>query len=283
MRASRSASGVSRETSSTTFARASVRGSRSRAWCARTPTLEIVRVSEHGGDPASRAGQAAWRRFRRGGPPALALHRAAGSRRSAKGSTTPSWRFSRGAGCEIVYQEKPRAGLRRRDLRSRSQHCLRWRRDPAQHRARRCAGTSPRRWGRSYESLGIPVFGRLTEEARARGWRPVVGRSRRRLPWARVSERTPEGLGRLEDLLRPSGIDLVPVPLPHFKGREVCLHLMSIISIVDGDLAVVFAPLLAGSLPRGDRGSRLPAGRGPGRGIRFDGTQRSGARPHGTA
>jgi len=53
-----------------------------------------------------------------------------------------------------------------------------------------------------------------------------------------------DGLDRLDDLVRPSGVELVPVPLPYFKGPDVCLHLMSIVSIVDDDLAVVFAPLL---------------------------------------
>ena len=34
------------------------------------------------------------------------------------------------------------------------------------------------------------------------------------------------------------------VPLPHFHGRGECLHLMSLISPVDADLAVVYSPLM---------------------------------------
>ena len=36
----------------------------------------------------------------------------------------------------------------------------------------------------------------------------------------------------------------MPVQLPYFEGPEACLHLMSLISLVDADLAVVYRPLL---------------------------------------
>ncbi|MCA9971907.1 MAG: alpha/beta fold hydrolase [Anaerolineales bacterium] len=39
-------------------------------------------------------------------------------------------------------------------------------------------------------------------------------------------------------------VEVVPVPLPYFQGPDACLHLMSFISIVDRDLAVVYRPLL---------------------------------------
>jgi N-dimethylarginine dimethylaminohydrolase len=150
-----------------------------------------------------------------------------------------------GAGCEIVYQESP--GLDSADAI--------YVHDPSivcdggailLNMGKTLRGDEPAAVGRSYESLGIPVFGRLTEEARAEGG-DLLWVDHDTLAVGQGFRTNAEGLGRLEDLLRPSGIDLVPVPLPHFKGREVCLHLMSIISIVDDDLAVVFAPLLAGS------------------------------------
>ncbi len=37
----------------------------------------------------------------------------------------------------------------------------------------------------------------------------------------------------------------MPVELPCFGGPEACLHLLSLISLVDDDLAVVYPPLLS--------------------------------------
>jgi N-dimethylarginine dimethylaminohydrolase len=52
------------------------------------------------------------------------------------------------------------------------------------------------------------------------------------------------GLEFLEQTLRPLGVELVAVALPHGQGPQACLHLMSLISLVDHDLAVAHRPLL---------------------------------------
>src|SRR5205807_2468054 len=54
----------------------------------------------------------------------------------------------------------------------------------------------------------------------------------------------PKGLLQLRELLVGSGVQVEPVPLPHCKGPEACLHLMSLISLVDEDLAVIYPRLL---------------------------------------
>ena len=53
-----------------------------------------------------------------------------------------------------------------------------------------------------------------------------------------------EGLRQLEMAVNPLGVTVVPGQLPYFKGPEACLHLMSLISLVDNDLAVIHPPLL---------------------------------------
>jgi N-dimethylarginine dimethylaminohydrolase len=40
------------------------------------------------------------------------------------------------------------------------------------------------------------------------------------------------------------GVELIPVELPYGAGPAACLHLMSLISIVDHDVAVVYRPLM---------------------------------------
>lgn len=53
-----------------------------------------------------------------------------------------------------------------------------------------------------------------------------------------------EGISQLKDLLLPKGIEIIVVELPHYKGENDVFHLMSILSPVDKNLAVVYSPLM---------------------------------------
>jgi N-dimethylarginine dimethylaminohydrolase len=53
-----------------------------------------------------------------------------------------------------------------------------------------------------------------------------------------------EGIRQLGALLAPAIDELIVVPLPHWRGSGDVFHLMSVISPVDRDLAVVYSPLL---------------------------------------
>ena len=54
-----------------------------------------------------------------------------------------------------------------------------------------------------------------------------------------------EGAAQLRRLLGHSIDELIEVPLPHWRGPGDVLHLMSLLSPVDRDLAVVYSPLMA--------------------------------------
>ena len=69
-------------------------------------------------------------------------------------------------------------------------------------------------------------------------------------------------------LLAPHGIDTMTVELPHWRGPDECLHLMSFISPVGDRLAVVYLPLMAVSFVAGDATARVVVHRGPRRGVR---------------
>jgi len=91
------------------------------------------------------------------------------------------------------------------------------------------------------ERHGVPVAGRLTEPAIAEGgdllWLGpdtlAVG-----LGFRTNTAAVDQLCAMLPD------VTLVPVPLPYGAGADACLHLMSLISLVDHDLAVVHLPLL---------------------------------------
>ncbi len=53
-----------------------------------------------------------------------------------------------------------------------------------------------------------------------------------------------QGLRQLQEILSPLGVRVTGVDLPFFTGPEACLHLLSMISLIDHDLALVFPPLL---------------------------------------
>lgn len=91
--------------------------------------------------------------------------------------------------------------------------------------------------------LDVPVVHRLEGEAIAEGG-DLLWVDPRTLAVGLGFRTNAAGLDSLSAALEPRGVTLIPVPLPHHRGPEACLHLMSLISIVDDDLAVIFNPLL---------------------------------------
>ena len=53
------------------------------------------------------------------------------------------------------------------------------------------------------------------------------------------------GIQQLRTLLAPKGVDLISAPLPYGAGPSACLHLMSLISLLDEETALVDLPWLA--------------------------------------
>ncbi len=94
-----------------------------------------------------------------------------------------------------------------------------------------------------FERLGIPVHYRLHGEARAEGG-DLLWIDERTLAVGQGFRTNRTGLHQLGEALRELGITLIPVELPYYHGPEACLHLMSIISLVDDRLAVVYLPLM---------------------------------------
>lgn len=93
------------------------------------------------------------------------------------------------------------------------------------------------------ERLGVPIFAALEGDATAEGG-DLLWLDHGTLAVGRGSRTNAEGVRQLAAALRPLGVETVPVPLPWAGGPEACLHLMSLISMLDHDLAVVHLPLL---------------------------------------
>ena len=93
------------------------------------------------------------------------------------------------------------------------------------------------------ESLGVPILATLEGEATAEGG-DLLWLDHDTLAVGRGYRTNAEGLRQLTAALRPLGAKTVEVQLPHAGGPAACLHLMSLISMIDHDLAVVYLPLI---------------------------------------
>ncbi len=96
---------------------------------------------------------------------------------------------------------------------------------------------------RCLERHGVPILCALRGEARAEGG-DLLWLDHDTLAVGQGFRTNAEGLRQLREALAVGGIEVFAVPLPFGGGVDACLHLMSLISIVDHDLAVVYLPLL---------------------------------------
>lgn len=112
--------------------------------------------------------------------------------------------------------------------------------------------------GRRLEQVGVPTFAALSGDATAEGG-DLLWLDSRTLAAGQGFRTNAAGLAQLREILAPLGVEVIPVELPYFGGPEACLHLLSLISLVDHDLAVVYPSLLAVPFWRllQDRGIRL--------------------------
>jgi len=93
-------------------------------------------------------------------------------------------------------------------------------------------------------SPAVPVLGRVEPPGCIEGG-DVVWLTPRTLAVGVGYRTNAEGAAQLRRLLGHSIDDLIEVPLPHWRGPGDVLHLMSLLSPVDRDLAVVYSPLMA--------------------------------------
>lgn len=89
----------------------------------------------------------------------------------------------------------------------------------------------------------VPVLGRIEGAGRLEGG-DVCWLDRRTVAVGEGYRSNAEGIRQLALLLGDAVDEVIPVPLPHWRGEAEVLHLLSIISPVDHDLAVVYPRLM---------------------------------------
>jgi len=96
--------------------------------------------------------------------------------------------------------------------------------------------------GAALEAAGVPVVARLTGAARADGG-DVIWLDDRTLLVGRSYRTNVEGVRQLRDVMAAEDVVVGSADMPHDRGPAHVLHLMSVISPVADDLAVVYPPL----------------------------------------
>ena len=95
----------------------------------------------------------------------------------------------------------------------------------------------------TYRRLGIPILGRVEAPGQVEGG-DCVWLDARTLVIGRGVRSNQEGIQQVSNLLTPLGVSVYGFDLPLWQGEEACLHLMSVISPLADDLALVYSPLL---------------------------------------
>jgi N-dimethylarginine dimethylaminohydrolase len=104
-------------------------------------------------------------------------------------------------------------------------------------------GTEPAAIGGWLEAGGIPILGRIEPPGLLEGG-DVVWLSPRTIAVGEGYRSNAPGIQQLAQLLRPQADQVITVPLPHWTGPADCLHLMSLLSPVADQVAVVYSRLL---------------------------------------
>ena len=94
-----------------------------------------------------------------------------------------------------------------------------------------------------YKKNNIPIIGKLSGLAIAEGG-DMFWLDKETLVIGKGFRTNQEGIEQIKRVLSALHVKVVPFDLPFFKGPDACLHIMSLISVVDKNKALTYSPLL---------------------------------------
>ncbi len=97
--------------------------------------------------------------------------------------------------------------------------------------------------GQTLKRMGVPIHYQLHGDALAEGG-DLLWIDSKTLAVGQGFRTNAAGMKQLGEAFDGSRVELIPVQLAYYQGPEACLHLMSFISLVDHDLAVIYKPLM---------------------------------------
>jgi N-dimethylarginine dimethylaminohydrolase len=100
------------------------------------------------------------------------------------------------------------------------------------------------RHGSFCESLEVPTLGAISAPGTTEAG-DIVWLDSKTLLIGRGYRTNAAGIQQMRDLLAPKGVDVLSAPLPFGMGPSACLHLMSLMSLLDEHTVLVDLPWLA--------------------------------------
>jgi N-dimethylarginine dimethylaminohydrolase len=94
------------------------------------------------------------------------------------------------------------------------------------------------------KTLDIPLLGQITSPGTTEAG-DIVWLNSKTLLIGHGFRTNGDGIQQIRDLLSPKGVEVLSAPLPYGPGPSACLHLMSLISLLDEKTALVDLPWLA--------------------------------------
>jgi N-dimethylarginine dimethylaminohydrolase len=94
-----------------------------------------------------------------------------------------------------------------------------------------------------FEANGIPILGTISAPGTLEGG-DVAWLDEHTLAVGHTYRTNEQGINQLTALIQPLGVEVITVQLPHYKGPSDVFHLMSVLSPIDTNLAVVYSPLI---------------------------------------
>jgi N-dimethylarginine dimethylaminohydrolase len=108
---------------------------------------------------------------------------------------------------------------------------------------KRARGNEPAAEKQAFEKHGITILGEIKAPGTVEGG-DVAWLDEYTLAVGNTYRTNKDGIKQLTALLAPQNVKVITVPLPHYKGPADVFHLMSVISPVDTNVAVVYSPLM---------------------------------------
>ena len=88
-----------------------------------------------------------------------------------------------------------------------------------------------------YNSLEIPIIGKIIEKGTIEGG-DCLWLNKKTLLVGESNRTNKSGINQLSDILKHYGVNVLSAKIPNLNNIESCFHLMSLISILDEDLAI---------------------------------------------
>ncbi|RKX23103.1 MAG: amidinotransferase [Candidatus Zixiibacteriota bacterium] len=103
--------------------------------------------------------------------------------------------------------------------------------------------SEPNAVGEYYKKIDIPILGQVNGDGKAEGG-DIVWLDNQTLVIGQGYRTNEAGINQIRELTKDFVKELIVVPLPHWDGPADVLHLMSFISPIDHNLALVYSRLM---------------------------------------